>query len=204
MEDFIQGVGGIVAEEQGKERAAALMEAARGRLEQLLRENSAEPPAVRRHTHQKVYPAIAAYEALLEAGTEPEKAVWYIHEYYQRYAAKVGRRLRGLLRLPALYHLVPAVMGKRASKGFPEEAGFQYRWPAAQRKGEVRFDMVRCPYADTCRRYGHPELTCAFCDGDDAGYGDLHPKLKWGRTKTLGKGGDCCDFKMTDLSKTKA
>ena len=38
------------------------------------------------------------------------------------------------------------------------------------------------------------EITRAFCDGDDAGYGHLHPKLIWGRTKTIGRGGDCCDF----------
>lgn len=25
----------------------------------------------------------------------------------------------------------------------------------------------------------------------------MHPKLKWGRTKTLGQGGDCCDFRLT-------
>ncbi len=30
--------------------------------------------------------------------------------------------------------------------------------------------------------------------GTDTGYGDLYPKLVWGRTKTIGRGGDCCDF----------
>lgn len=30
-----------------------------------------------------------------------------------------------------------------------------------------------------------------------ADYGNMHPKLKWGRTKTLGRGNDCCDFKLT-------
>ncbi|MBR3294499.1 MAG: L-2-amino-thiazoline-4-carboxylic acid hydrolase [Oscillospiraceae bacterium] len=25
----------------------------------------------------------------------------------------------------------------------------------------------------------------------------MHPKLKWRRSKTLGLGGDCCDFKIT-------
>ena len=59
---------------------------------------------------------------------------------------------------------------------------------------EARFNMVRCPSWETCKRYGCPEITRAFCGGDDAGYGDLHPKLFWGRTKTIGKGGDCCDF----------
>lgn len=28
----------------------------------------------------------------------------------------------------------------------------------------------------------------------DAGYGHLYPKLFWGRSKTIGRGGDCCDF----------
>lgn len=34
-------------------------------------------------------------------------------------------------------------------------------------------------------------------DADDICYGDVHPKVIWGHTKTLGKGGDCCDFRMT-------
>ena len=25
----------------------------------------------------------------------------------------------------------------------------------------------------------------------------IHPKLIWGRTQTLGKGGSCCDFKIS-------
>ena len=28
----------------------------------------------------------------------------------------------------------------------------------------------------------------------DTPYDGLHPKLVWHRTKTLGRGGDCCDF----------
>ena len=37
-------------------------------------------------------------------------------------------------------------------------------------------------------------ITTAFCDGDDAGYGNLHPRLIWGRTKTIGRGDECCNF----------
>ena len=48
-----------------------------------------------------------------------------------------------------------------------------------------------------CKRHGCPEITRAFCDGDDVGYGDLHPRLVWDRTKTIGHGGDCCDFSLT-------
>ena len=41
------------------------------------------------------------------------------------------------------------------------------------------------------------EIVAGFCRADDETYGHMHPKLKWGRTKTLGQGGDCCDFRLT-------
>ena len=61
---------------------------------------------------------------------------------------------------------------------------------------EVRFDMVHCPYNDACVRYRCPEIVRGFCDADDVCYGDIHPKIAWQRTKTLGYGFDCCDFKV--------
>ncbi len=54
--------------------------------------------------------------------------------------------------------------------------------------------MIRCPYQDECVRCGCPELCSCFCDSDDITYDGLHPKLVWHRTKTLGRGDDCCDF----------
>jgi len=62
---------------------------------------------------------------------------------------------------------------------------------------EMCFDMLACPYQDTCVKYGCPEIVAGFCRADDEAYGHMHPKLKWGRTKTLGQGGDCCDFRLT-------
>ena len=59
------------------------------------------------------------------------------------------------------------------------------------------FDMLDCPYQDTCVKYGCPGIVAGFCRADDETYGHMHPKLKWGRTKTLGQGGDCCDFRLT-------
>ena len=43
-------------------------------------------------------------------------------------------------------------------------------------------------------RNGCPELCHCFCDSDDITDDGLHPKLYWHRTKTLGRGNDCCDF----------
>ena len=82
---------------------------------------------------------------------------------------------------------------KISVRSFGTDAGFVYEFPETH-GNEARFNIVRCPYFETCKRYGCPEITRCFCDGDDAGYGDLHPRLIWGRTRTIGRGGDCCDF----------
>ena len=42
----------------------------------------------------------------------------------------------------------------------------------------------------------YPEIVKGYCDADDICHGNMHPKLEWGRTKTLGHGGDVCDFKI--------
>lgn len=50
--------------------------------------------------------------------------------------------------------------------GFGPEAGFEYEFP--ETKGnEARFNMVRCPYYETCKRYGCLEITQAFSYGDN-------------------------------------
>ncbi|MBQ7991657.1 MAG: L-2-amino-thiazoline-4-carboxylic acid hydrolase [Solobacterium sp.] len=76
---------------------------------------------------------------------------------------------------------------------FSPDAGFGYEFPETH-GNEARFNIVKCPYFETCRKYGCTEIVKAFCDSDDASYGNLHPKLIWGRTKTIGHGADCCDF----------
>ena len=70
------------------------------------------------------------------------------------------------------------------------------KWNEAE-KGCFRMDMLECPYMSICKKYGCPEIVPAFCVSDDVAYGNMHPRLVWGRTKTLGRGDDCCDFKLT-------
>ena len=41
---------------------------------------------------------------------------------------------------------------------------------------------------------GCPEHTTIFCNTDDCCYGNMHPKLQWNRTQTIGRGGGLCDF----------
>lgn len=61
-------------------------------------------------------------------------------------------------------------------------------------KGRCHIDMTVCPYWSYCVKYDCPELATAFCNSDDISYGNMHPKLVWGRNKILSNGSDYCNF----------
>ena len=193
MQKLIRTSCAIAAEEIGKERADRIADGAQKRFEELLEENAGDGKALQAHTFKRIYPAIAVYEAFRADGIESDKAVWYVREYFQRFSAKYVPHLQRIIKVFGLAKKIPKLFMKISLQGFGPEAGFEYEFPES-RGGEVRFHIVRCPYYETCKRYGCPEITRAFCDGDDAGYGNLHPKLIWSRTKTIGRGGDCCNF----------
>ena len=68
-------------------------------------------------------------------------------------------------------------------------------WESTQSSSADSFDaaITKCLWHDACVENGCPELCPLFCDVDDVNYGGLS-KMGFSRTKTLGYGGDCCDF----------
>ncbi len=193
MHRLIKATCAIAAEDIGNARAERIAAKAQKRYEELCRENASDSKALRAHTYARIYPAIAVYEALRSNGMERERAVWVIREYFQRFSARFVPHLQRVIRNLGLAKMIPGLFRKISLQSFGADAGFGYEFPESS-GNEARFNIVKCPYYETCLRYGCPEITRAFCDGDDAGYGNLHPKLIWGRTKTIGRGGDCCDF----------
>ena len=137
---------------------------------------------------------IAAYETLQRVMPKRE-ALQLVHDFVEKRAWKLKKTIRFLLHIPGLYRCVPELFRKKTPQFFGETAGFAAN--EIQTSGGVwRIDMTRCPYHDACVKYGCPELCPCFCDSDDITYGDLHKNLVWHRTKTLGRGDDCCDFLM--------
>ncbi len=193
MHRLIKTTCAIAAEEIGKHKASRIAEAAQKRYEELLAENADDSNALKAHTFKRIYPSIAVYEAFQEEGIETEKAAWYIREYFQRFSAKIVPHLQRLIKVFGLARKIPKFFMKISVKSFGTDAGFEYEFPESH-GNEARFNIVHCPYYETCKRYGCPEITTVFCDGDDAGYGNMHPKLIWGRTKTIGRGDECCNF----------
>lgn len=149
-------------------------------------------PALMMHLTQ-LLPMIAMYEAALRRTKSRDEAMAFMERWAFTEAEKMMRAARGLMKL-GVYRLMPWLCGFLLDRMFGEKAGFSYRLVS----GEPGFaaDMTRCPYVETCARYGCPELTRIACLSDDMTYGKLHPDLVWGRTQTLGMGGTCCDFRL--------
>lgn len=166
--------------------------AAYERCAQLYRENAGASKALQLHLKQ-LLPMIALYEAALRCTGCREAAMQFAEEWAFGCVEKMVKPAR-LLMKTGLYRVMPGLCRMLLDRMFGREAGFDYRLVPEERPFAV--DMIRCPYLDTCIRYGCPELTRISCRADDITYGSLHPKLVWARTQTLGQGGSCCDFRL--------
>ena len=180
------------AAERFPERAESLRWALEKRMAELWEENAGASPEEKFHLESQIIPGIAAYE-ILQTVLPREEALALLHGYVEQRAWKLRRGILGLLRIPGLWRRVPGLFARGTQRFFGPAAGF------AAVELEVtpsvwRIDMTKCPYHDACVRCGCPELCPCFCDSDDITYSDLHPRLLWRRTETLGRGGRRCDF----------
>ena len=155
-------------------------------------ENANASQALYKHLRQ-ILPSIAFYEALLRITGDREKSVAFFEKWALTKIEKMVPAVQSVMKL-GLYRKMPDICDNMLDKLFGKEAGFESR----EVKDAPKFarDMTVCPYYETCKKYGCPEITQFFCKSDDVVYGNLHPKLVWGRTQTLGTGGECCDFRL--------
>lgn len=193
--NYLRHMAPRLKERYGAEKAQDILKKAQKRYEVLLAENKDDPPAYSGQKRERIYPSIALFHALADAGMEREEAAAFVTGYYRRLAERAAPVIRTVLKIPGLYRLVPKLFFDTALKHCVPQAGFlsENRFLS---KTEMHFDMVKCPYQASCVRYGCPELVKGFCDTDDICYGNMHRRLFWGRTKTLGHGDALCDFSL--------
>lgn len=173
-------------------QADALNSSLSRRLMELYQENADASKEKQRHLERQILPGIAVYETL-QSVMAKEQALDMVHGCVEQRARKMRKIFLKLMRIPGLYRTVPRIFARQTPKLFGKSAGFASR--DIQVTGGVwRIDMTQCPYHDACVQYGCLELCRCFCDSDDISYDGLHPNLLWHRTKTLGRGNDCCDF----------
>ena len=193
-ESYIAAAFRKTAAERFPAQIGALNAAFAARLDALRREYADASKEKQSHLESQIMPGIAAYETL-QAVMPRDEALETVHGYVEERAWKLKKIILKLMRIPGLYRRVPNIFCKQTPKLFGTAAGFAAT--DIQTSGGVwRIDMTRCPYHDACVEQGCPELCHCFCDSDDITYDGMHPRLLWRRTKTLGRGGDCCDFSL--------
>ena len=170
-----------------------LLDGVYNRTAKLLAENRTANKALYTHLEQ-ILPSIAFYEALLAHYGDKAVALERFDEWAYDSIKDVSQKFSRLMKT-GLYRFVPSLCGVLLDKFFGEKAGFESR-PVPDAPKFAR-DMTVCPYYETCKKYGCPEITQFFCKSDDITYGNMHPRLVWGRTQTLGTGGECCDFRLS-------
>ncbi len=193
---FLSQANVRLIETYGREKAMLIATAALERFEELCKENAEEPKPMHMHTRVKIYPCISLLDAQVQQGISREDALAFTFQFIEWRSYRGANVVSKLLKIPGVYKRIPIIFGNMTKKKFGTAARFDAVFHEIS-KTEMRFDMTKCPYSDLCTKYGYPEITTAFCKGDDIVYGNMHPKLIWGRTKTIGGGDAICDFKIT-------
>lgn len=192
---YLKQIVSHLTKKYGNEKSSSIMTKAIKRYDELIEENKDEPKEYYMHTRERIYPSIAVFYAMTDEGIERKEAAEFIIDYYKWRSGRIAPKIKAVFKIPGLYKVAPKVFFKMTDKSFGPRAGFTSKDNFLS-KTEMRFNMVKCPYFDTCKKYECTEIVKGFCDADDICYGNMHPKLSWDRTRTLGYGYDVCDFKI--------
>jgi hypothetical protein len=139
----------------------------------------------------RILPGLAIYNSLLEVNDDPEKVLAEMEPLFK--SAFFTQRMQGirlLNNLPDPFPLVRPVLKMMTRDDY---------LPGSQEVVEDTPDcyavtVYRCFILDVLTRHHAAELTALYCKTDDW-LAEALPKISWQRTQTLGRGGDCCDFR---------
>lgn len=187
----------FLIQEFGKENGIKLFEKQENLLQELIAKTKDKSKNQMKTMVQTLLPRIALYKVFLNDEILKEKAYEYMRKYMiEIVAAKKHMSMKKMEKVPGFYFLYSKIFLRYMRKTDLQES--------EQSKGKGYFDVTihRCLWHTACVENECPELCRLFCDVDDISYGNLK-KIGFSRTKTLGYGGDCCDFHFKKLSKTK-
>jgi hypothetical protein len=182
-----------LAETRSEVEAAMLAGRVQARFEKLY----AERPrfahnALRDHLENNILPGLALYQTLLEALGDQEAALAEVERLFTLSFGQIARWVPYLGYVPNLFDWLRRFGRWSLQNNFPPQ-GWEMEW-VEDSEQVFAFNMRSCFYLDVLTAYGAPELTPVYCKMDDLLYEALPPSVRWARTKTLGRGDDCCDF----------
>jgi hypothetical protein len=186
----------VLAETRGPIKAAMLTARAQACYDELYaRRPRFHHPALRQHLEQGALPALVLYQMLREEGDDQEAALAEIDRILTAVVEQSRRRrlVRAMGRLPNPFAIL-RIANRWAMKRVYPPQGWTFEWVEDSDQC-IAYDARECFYVNVLTAYGAPELTAHLCAGDDLLFGDL-PGVSWGRTKTLARGDDRCNFRF--------
>ncbi len=174
--------------ELGEERGNSLFDSESEILNTIIENTKGKTENQMKMLTGTILPRIALYKALQKNGFSEED----VHRYMQKYmldivAAKKHSSTAKMELFPGFYSIY--------SRTFLKIMKTTDLQVSTQNSGKDFYDVTitKCLWHTACVENGCEELCRLFCDVDDVTYGGLK-KIGFTRTKTLGYGGDCCDF----------
>lgn len=177
----------FLCEEFGKERGDELTAKQKVKLAEIIENTKNKTENQMKTLVQTILPRIALYKVLCEDVAQ-EEAERYMRKYMiEKVAAKKHASTARMEIVPGFYKIYSKIFLKIMRTTDLQES--------TQKCGKDYYDVTitRCLWHTACVENGCENLCRLFCDVDDVTYGGLR-KIGFTRTKTLGYGGDCCDF----------
>lgn len=178
----------FLAGEFGAEKGGELFAEQNKTLNELIANTKDKTKNQMKTLAQTILPRIALYKVLQRDGLSDEDASGVMRKYMLGVvAAKKHASTAKMEKVPWFYSLYSKIFLKIMRKTDLQKS--------TQKSGKGYFDVTitKCLWHTACVENDCPELCRLFCDVDDVTYGGLK-KMGFTRTKTLGYGGDCCDF----------
>lgn len=180
----------FLAESFGNDRGGKLFEMQDKALGEIIGNTKDKTENQMKTLIQTILPRIALYKSFIAAGLSDDDVYKYMRKYMlEIVAAKKHSSTVKMEIVPGFYAIYSRVFLKIMRTTDLQES--------VQEHGKDYFNVTitKCLWHTACVENGCEELCRLFCDVDDVTYGGLK-KIGFTRTKTLGYGGDCCDFHM--------
>ncbi len=183
-----QQIKAYLLEEFGTDKGNALFDKQEKQLDALIKNTTGKTENQMKTLIQTILPRIALYKVMQNEGFSQDDTVENMRKYMiDKVAAKKHASTAKMEKVPGFYSIYSNIFLK-----IMRTTDLQV---STQKCGEGFYDVTitKCLWHTACVENGCAELCRLFCDVDDVTYGGLK-KIGFTRTKTLGYGGDCCDF----------
>lgn len=178
----------FLIEEFGKEKGTALFDSQDKLLESIIKNTTNKSKNQMKTLVQTILPRIALYKTMMENDFLKADAETHMRKYMiDKVAAKKHSSTAKMELMPGFYSIYSNIFLKIMRTTDLQES--------VQNHEKDCYDITikKCLWHTACVENDCAELCRLFCDVDDVTYGGLK-KIGFTRTKTIGYGGDCCDF----------